>query len=98
MSLLDFVPNQPNLSYCPPETARLLSNGRTPMPTKSKAGDVFAFGTLIFLVITGHTPFHNLSIESLLDIVRSGQIESALKTEHINIHLADTIRLYCLIK
>ena len=90
--MLDFAPTTPNLQYYAPEVGRLLSPDTVcANPAKTKEGDVFSFGTLIYLLFIGRLPFEDLETRELLVAVSSGQFSSLLLS--LNSNLALIIRL-----
>ena len=90
--MLDFAPTTPNLQYYAPEIGRLLSPDTVcANPAKTKEGDVFSFGTLIYLLFIGRLPFEDLETRELLVAVSSGQFSSLLLS--LNSNLALIIRL-----
>ena len=94
VSLLDYAPSSPNLQYYAPEIGRLLTQD-TPLasnPAKTKEGDVFSFGTLIFLLVTLRLPFEDLDTQDLLSKVKSGQFPSLLMSDNLNSNLSLIIR------
>ena len=94
VSLLDYAPSSPNLQYYAPEIGRLLTHD-TPLasnPAKTKEGDVFSFGTLIFLLVTLRLPFEDLDTQDLLSKVKSGQFPSLLMSDNLNSNLSLIIR------
>ena len=61
-------------------------------PAKSKEGDMFAFGTLIYQFGTGRLPFETLEQEEILLRMTSGELASISITENVNTNLAVIIR------
>ena len=93
VSILDYAPTQPNLQFYPPEIGCLLGlDNLCSNNYKSKEGDVFAFGTLIYLLSVGRLPLHSLDLESLLEKVSFGELSSALIEDCNNTNLALIIR------
>ena len=88
VSMLDYAPNTPNLQYCAPEIGRLLRPDTVcSNPAKTKAGDVFSFGTLIYLLFIGRLPYEDLDTAELLSKVSSGQFPSLLLGLNSNLAL-----------
>ena len=93
VSILDYAPTQPNLQFYAPEIGRLLTlDNLCCNPSKSKEGDVFAFGTLIYLLSVGRLPLHSLDPDSLLSKVSLGEMASTLIEDCLNTNLALIIR------
>ena len=88
---LDYAPTDHNLHYCAQEIGKMLrpetlcSNS-----TKTKEGDVFSFGTLIYLIFIGKLPYKDLDVPELLSRVRAGDFPSLLRG--LNSNLASIIR------
>jgi serine/threonine protein kinase len=58
VSLLDYAPDRLNLQYYAPEIAQQLRAEAPHLPAnKSQAGDVFAFGTLVYMLACSRLPF-----------------------------------------
>ena len=88
VSMLDYAPTTPNLQYCAPEIGRLLRPDTVcSNPAKTKAGDVFSFGTLIYLLFIGRLPYEDLDTPELLSKVSSGQFPSLLLGLNSNLAL-----------
>ena len=79
VSLLDYAPDRLNLQYYAPEIARELRAEAAHLPlNKSQAGDVFAFGTLVYLLACSRLPFAGgLAAEVLLYQVGQGGLAAA---------------------
>ena len=78
VSLLDYASSQLNLQYYSPEIARQLVATAPTNPVKSKEGDVFAFGTLMYHIGTNKLPFEKLPSQALLWKVSQGELASML--------------------
>jgi serine/threonine protein kinase len=78
VSLLDYAPDRLNLQYYAPEIARQLRPEQPHLPlNKSQAGDVFAFGTLVYLLACSRLPLAgHRSAQSLLYQVGTGRMLS----------------------
>ena len=88
VSMLDYAPTTLNLQYCPPEIGRVLNPDTfCSNPAKTKAGDVFSFGTLIYLLFIGRLPFDDLVVPELLSRVSSGHFPSLLLSMNSNLAL-----------
>ena len=61
-------------------------------PAKSKEGDMFAFGTLMYQFGTGRLPFESLDEEEILSKMTCGELASFSITESVNTNLAVIIR------
>lgn len=93
VSILDYAPTKPNLQFYAPEIGRLLTpDNLCTNPAKTKEGDVFAFGTLIYLLSVGRLPLDSLDTESLLTKVSHGELAQTLTQDCINSNLALIIR------
>lgn len=84
VSLLDYASSQLNLQYYSPEIAKQLVASSPTNPVKSKEGDVFAFGTLMYQLGTAKLPFEKLSSHALLWKVSTGQLPSLLTRSSLN--------------
>ena len=90
VSLLDYAANLPNLQYLAPEIASQILAGKKPNTTKTKEGDIFSFGTLMYQLATGRLPLDSLSLSSLQSAVISDQQAESLPP--LNSNLCGLIR------
>ena len=92
VSLLDYAANLPNLQYFAHEIAVQILDGKKANSVKTKEGDIFSFGTLMFQLATGRLPFESLPAQSLqARVVRGGQTE-LLQSQALNSNLSTLIR------
>ena len=87
VSLLDYAASLPNLPYLAPEIASQILGGKKPNTIKTKEGDIFAFGTLMYELSTGRLP-----LTSLQSAVISGREAELLQSEPLNSNLCGLIR------
>ena len=88
VSPLDYAPRDHNLHYCAPEIGRLLTpETLCSNSTKTKEGDVFSYGTLIYLLFIGKLPYKDLDDPELLSRVSSGHFPSLLLSMNSNLAL-----------
>ena len=73
VSLLDYTPSLLNLQYLSPELACTLTSP-TNAPAKTKEGDVFAFGSVIYQLLTQRLPLDNLPAQAVLYLVGRGDL------------------------
>ena len=92
VSLLDYAPNLPNLQYYAPEVAAKILEGKKANSVKTKEGDIFSFGTLMYQLATGRLPGQALSPSSLQSLVASGDLTEILQSEALNSNLCILIR------
>ena len=92
VSLLDYAPNLPNLQYYAPEIAVQILAGHKPNSVKTKEGDIFSFGTLMYQLASGRLPFDTLTVGSLQTKVTCGEQAEILHTESVNSNLCILIR------
>jgi len=83
VSLLDYASSQLNLQYYSPEIARQLVATAPTNPVKSKEGDVFAFGTLMYHIGTNKLPFEKLPSHALLWKVSQGELSTMLPSSSL---------------
>ena len=92
VSLLDYAANLPNLQYLAPELARQVLGGKKMSAIKTKEGDIFSFGTLMYQLATGRLPLESLSPASLQSAVSRGQQAELLQSEPLNSNLSGLVR------
>ena len=80
VSLLDYAANLPNLQYLAPEIASQIVAGKKLNTVKTKEGDIFSFGTLMYQLATGRLPLDSLSLPSLQSAVISGHQAELLQS------------------
>ena len=83
VSLLDYAPSLLNLQYLSPELARRLPF-QPDAPDKSKEGDIFAFGSVMYHLVTGRLPLDNLPAQAALFLVGQGDLVSHLSAASLN--------------
>lgn len=86
VSLLDYTPNLLNLQYLSPE---LIKTYDTTLPfEKSKEGDVYAFGTVMYQLSSQKLPFDNLASQTVMYLVGQNELASHISQLNLNAGLA----------
>ena len=84
VSLLDYTPALLNLQYYSPEIARTLRFQGADSRLKTKEGDVFSFGSLVYQISTQRLPLDSLPAQTVLYLVGRGLLPLQLQSTSLN--------------